>query len=248
MLFVISCKRLDLLIKSQKLKASYGACDMMGIMPRWRVYEVLGELCGIPRSIMWSINEFLDIGHDHDKGRLIVYGHWDPKELHSLAASVYRRWGVEGVKAALHHHIMDYVCTLLTKLKYGKLVRHIIDEVMKRGLAVVYEDVETGQVYMSSNITSKTLRMRYLRKEDVTGYIQDALLPMLDQVLKLIDRDFRAKSDEVSELLTQLARKLKLCIRESANKLIKLHIDALLRKEESPCKTKITEISEIKDH
>ena len=187
---------------------------------------------------MRTINEFLDLGCDHDKGRLIIYGHWDANELYNLVVSVYRKWGVEGVKAAIHHHIMDYVCTLLTRLKYGKLVNYILDEIMRRGFAVVYEDVDSGQVYISSNVTSRTLRMSYIGKDNVANYISNMLLQNVNQVLKLMDKDFRSKSDSISALITQFAKNLEPCIKESANKLIKLHIDSFFRKEVSPCKTK----------
>lgn len=44
------------------------------------MHESLGEFCGISKSLMHEVNRFIDLRLDHDKGRLIVYGRWDPKE------------------------------------------------------------------------------------------------------------------------------------------------------------------------
>jgi len=80
-------------------------------MPKWRVHEALAELCGIPRALMRELNEFIDSIGDprfHDVNRVIVGGRWDPEALAYVGYVVLERWGYEGLRAFLHHHLLDY--------------------------------------------------------------------------------------------------------------------------------------------
>jgi len=206
-------------------------------MPKWVVHEDLGEICNIPRSLMRSINKFLDIGLDHDRGRLIVYGRWDPDELYSIAKQVYEKWGLEGVKAMIHHHLMDYTCSLLTKLKYGALIKYIVKEVKRNRFARIYEDINSGQLY-TSPLVKGTLRTIELRREEAIEFIAERITSKVDEVLNYIERDFAKLHDPISKHLHNLAKNMRNCIRTSAHKLIHTYISALLiEARESPCKS-----------
>jgi len=196
-------------------------------MPRWVVHENLGEFCGISRNLMHEVNRFIDLGLDHDGGRLIVYGHWDPYELYRMASKVYEMYGSEGVKVALHHHLMDYVCSLLTKLKYGALVRHIVGEIKRVGFATVYEDVNTGQVY-TSPLVRGFLRTISLKREEAIEFVYSKVKDMVDNVLNLLSKDFFKQRDEVEKILHNLSRDMKKCIEESAKKLVYTYTTSLL--------------------
>jgi len=146
-------------------------------MPRWNVHELLGETCGIPRRVMREVNKFIDLGLNHDKGRFIVYGHWDPRELYSIATQVHTIWGTNGVRAMIHHHLMDYTCTLITKLKGGVLVRHVLEDIRRTGFATIYEDIDTGRVYSTPLPYSRSpIRLLYLKKEDMPKFIFERII------------------------------------------------------------------------
>jgi len=87
-------------------------CGGRGLyMPKWRVHEALAELCGIPRALMRELNEFIDSTGDprfHDVNRVIIEGRWDPEALAYADYVVLERWGYEGLKAFLCHHMLDY--------------------------------------------------------------------------------------------------------------------------------------------
>ena len=206
-------------------------------MPRWIVHESLGEFCGISRNLMHEVSKFIDLGLDHDKGRLIAYSHWDPNKLYEMASEVYEKYGVEGVKAMLHHHLMDYVCSLLTKLKYGALVRHIVREIKRTGFVVVYEDVNTGQVYTNPSARG-LLRTISLRRGEAVEFVYNKVKTMVNNVLNLINKDFSKQRDDVEKLLYSLSRDMKECIEKSVRRLVYIHIISSLNKShENPCKS-----------
>ena len=60
----------------------------------------------------------------HDKNRVIVDGHWLPEALLYLAVVAYDAWGYSGLKAVLHHNLLDYAHTLATGGKYGWLAKY----------------------------------------------------------------------------------------------------------------------------
>jgi hypothetical protein len=94
-------------------------------MPEWIVHMYTGErFCEISKGVYEKVNSFIDIGPEHDINRIIINGHWNPEALIYLALFSYERWGYEGLKAMIHHHLLDYAETLASKGKYGFLVRN----------------------------------------------------------------------------------------------------------------------------
>lgn len=80
-------------------------------MPPWIVHEVLGELCDIPRELMREINNFIDSIKDpeaHDLNRVILHKRWHPEALFHLTVIILDRYGFKGLRATLHHHLLDY--------------------------------------------------------------------------------------------------------------------------------------------
>jgi hypothetical protein len=97
-------------------------------MPEWIVHLYTGErFCGIQRGVYEEVNKFIDpheLFHDHDVNRVIINGHWIPEALLHLALVCYERWGYEGLKACLHHHILDYSKTLASRGPHGYIVKN----------------------------------------------------------------------------------------------------------------------------
>jgi hypothetical protein len=85
-------------------------------VPEWVVHLYTGEkFCGISRRVYSKVNEFIDSNPlGHDVNRVIVNGHWIPEALLYLTYTTYDIWGCEGVKAVLHHNLLDYCKTLIT--------------------------------------------------------------------------------------------------------------------------------------
>jgi len=94
-------------------------------MPEWVVHLYTGErFCGIQMGVYEEVNRFIDSpGSSHDVNRVIIDGHWIPEALLYLAFVCYERWGYEGLKACLHHHILDYSKTLASGGPHGHLVK-----------------------------------------------------------------------------------------------------------------------------
>jgi hypothetical protein len=96
-------------------------------MPEWIIHLYTGEsFCNIHRSVYEEVNRFIDSIPEpeyHDANRVIIEGHWIPEALLYLALVTYERWGDIGLKAMLHHHLLDYSNTLVTSGPYGFLVR-----------------------------------------------------------------------------------------------------------------------------
>ncbi len=189
---------------------------------------------------MGEVSRFIDLGLEHDKGRLILYGHWDPRELYTVALQVHKRWGSDGVKAFLHHHLMDYACSLLTKLVYGAIVKRMVKDVKRMGFAEVYEDVDTGKLY-TSPYASRTLRVIQLRGGDeVSEFIAKRVMGFIRQVLDLMVRDFSGEDDQLSGYISALAgdERFRDCIEEGLKILVSKHVESLLkgREDDSPCR------------
>jgi len=116
-------------------------------MPGWHVREALAELCGIPRALMRELNEFIDSVEDprfHDANRVIVEGRWDPEALVYAGSVVLKKWGYEGLRAFLHHNLLDYAEQLalsrrVREIRTGSyefgwiegLVRKVLDNIVK---------------------------------------------------------------------------------------------------------------------
>jgi hypothetical protein len=94
-------------------------------MPEWVVHLYTGErFCGIQRGVYEEVNRFIDSpGSSHDVNRVIIDGHWIPEALLYLAFVCYEKWGYEGLKACLHHHILDYSKTLASGGPHGYIVK-----------------------------------------------------------------------------------------------------------------------------
>ncbi|RLG76721.1 MAG: hypothetical protein DRO12_04025 [Thermoprotei archaeon] len=131
-------------------------------------------------------------------------------------------------------HIMDYVCSLLMKLKYGALVKHIIKEIRRAGFATLYEDVDTGQVYTSPSARG-LLRTVSLRREEAMEFVFRKVRDMVNSILNLINRDFSKQRDNVEKLLHSLSRDMKKCIEESTRKLVYTYITSLLNGSSEKC-------------
>ena len=217
-------------------------------MPKWNVHVELGKYCSIDEYIMEEINKFLDEGFEHDKGRLIIYGHWELSELLPVASYAYEKWGSVGVKALIHHHLMDYTCSLMTKLKYGALIKHIVNDINKMGFSIIYEDVDTGQIYTNPNVRG-TLRTMYLKKDEVKEFItKKIVLPFITEALNTLIKGISSKTSEkpskcredVLKSLSSSIRELENCIITSAIVLVDKYVGALLNKDhENPCKAAV---------
>jgi len=220
-------------------------------MPKWSVHEELGELCSISRDVMKEINKFLDEGLKHDKGRLIIYGHWELNEFLPIADYVYKRWSLVGIKALIHHHLMDHTCSLMTKPKYGALIEHIINDINRMGFSIIYEDVDTGQIYTNPNVRG-TLRTMYLEKDEVKVFVAERIvLPFITQALNLLSKDISNQTSQTSKRplkckedvlksLSSLIKELESCIITSATILVDKYVRALFNKDhENPCKAAI---------
>jgi len=118
-------------------------------MPRHEVHEVLGELCGISRSLMKELNVFIDSVRDHifhDANRVIRAAHWNPEALLYIASIVYRKWGKMGLKAFLHHHLLDYTETLISKGRYGAIFKYAIEDIRRSGFVRLAKNIKTGDL------------------------------------------------------------------------------------------------------
>ena len=93
-------------------------------MAKHVVHEYLAtRFSGLPLNIVREINRFIDVVGKyekrarelgvppkvfHDANRVITNGRWDLEALLYLVVVVYGKWGYEGIKASLHHHLLDY--------------------------------------------------------------------------------------------------------------------------------------------
>jgi len=83
-------------------------------MPSWSIHSKYAwELWRIDSS---EVDEFIDRECHHDIGRFIAEQVWDLRELIPTTKLVYRRFGEDGVRAFLLHHILDYLDSLLRSL------------------------------------------------------------------------------------------------------------------------------------
>jgi hypothetical protein len=146
-------------------------------MPEWIVHLYVGEnFCRIRRRIYEEVNEFVD-ENIHDVGRIIVGGRWLPEPLLYLSFVSYERWGYEGLKAVLHHHILDYSNTLAAGGKYGWLIKY-------RGVDYAIVDVVKLCVKVLENIERDFAALLNILKrgmglEDVVLRIEEVWGPIL---------------------------------------------------------------------
>jgi len=204
-------------------------------MPRWCVHEDLGELCGIPRATMRVVNRLIDKDLGHDVGRLIAYCHWDPRELYKYVLHVYKLLGYEGIRAFMHHHLMDYICTIMKRGKYGVLYKFVAENLKAWGSVRLYEDIDSKQLYISP-FAVRNARVVWFTRNDEVNPLSERLASMVLKVIENIVSDFSNKRDEISRYIVKAALEMRDCIRQSAFKLQKLYLDALINNSEDPCK------------
>jgi len=86
-------------------------------MVTWNIHNKYALKLGISSIISQSVNRFIDIEKRHDIGRLIKNSRWDFKifkeEFTQAIKEVYEKWGIDGIKAFILHHFLDYLYTLI---------------------------------------------------------------------------------------------------------------------------------------
>jgi len=195
-------------------------------VPRWVVHEEFGELCGIARDVMSAVNRLVDVVLEHDAGRLIAYGHWDAGEFYRYASRIYNLLGCEGVKAFIHHHLMDYCCTIMRAGKYGYLFKYVADSVRRCGFARLYEDVDSGQLYVDTSVRG-LLRTVDLREGNATNALSGKIIPMILTVVENMAKDFSgAERDGVVKCVVDAVSSMRCCIEESARRLLEMLCNA----------------------
>jgi len=132
------------------------------------------------------------------RDRLIEGGHWDLKELLTLSLLVYRRWEHLGLKAFLHHHILDYMekLTRTPKIIYlRKLQLHYIyarDQIL--------HEVRKWTLAALRNLEDD---LNMIRKSIKTPILAEEIIPMLITYAREI-RDYIESTNAVKRLLKQL--------------------------------------------
>ena len=214
-------------------------------MPEWCFHKVTGEWCSIPRSLMDRINRFVDNPSKpeyHDSNRLIVSGHWLPMPLLCLALVVYEYHGRIGVKALLHHHLLDYANTLLTRGKWRSILKMLGPDQALIGVSNLVTSVLNNIVkdftrlkdldlipllkeligYEFSWLIFTENEIYFIKKEldNLVDKDRSRIIVPEEQIRKyheLIDKAKLVK--EVSNLLVKCAEELKPCIKEAVREL-----------------------------
>lgn len=89
-------------------------------MPKHVVHAYLAEkFYGIPLNVMRDVNRFIDIVREYEGWSL---GSGDTT---ILAMVVYEKWGYYGLKAALHHHLLDCTETLAIDVPREFIVKEL---------------------------------------------------------------------------------------------------------------------------
>jgi hypothetical protein len=182
-------------------------------MPEWVVHLYTGEnFCGIRRSVCEEVNKFID-SIVHDVGRIIVDGRWSPEALLYLAVISYERWGYEGVKAVIHHHMLDYSNTLASSGKYGWLLKHrgpnyVIADVMKLCNKVLDGVEKDLTILLDALKSGVSLDEVVLRIEETWGAIQRP------KFFADILRGHGIKLSELLEGIIRIVEELKGCMRK----------------------------------
>jgi len=73
------------------------------MMPSWKIHNKWARKMGLDETIMRWVNKLIDFPRDggHDEGRRNI------KALVSEGYEVYERYGEEGLKAYVLHHLLD---------------------------------------------------------------------------------------------------------------------------------------------
>jgi hypothetical protein len=74
-------------------------------MPSWKVHEKYAERFGVSEEVAKAVDRIIDNLKIHDLGRGESVG----KLIYYVVKGIYPTYGVEGVKASLLHHLLDYM-------------------------------------------------------------------------------------------------------------------------------------------
>jgi hypothetical protein len=74
-------------------------------MPSWKVHEKYAKRFGVNEEVAKAIDRIIDNPEFHDFGGRESVG----KLIYYVVKEIYPTYGVEGVKAALLHHLLDYM-------------------------------------------------------------------------------------------------------------------------------------------
>jgi hypothetical protein len=74
-------------------------------MPSWKVHEKYAKKAGISDKVAKAIDHIIDAEWIHDFGGREFVG----KLIYYTVEKIYPTYGVEGVKASLLHHLLDYM-------------------------------------------------------------------------------------------------------------------------------------------
>jgi len=190
-------------------------------VPEWIVHLYTGEsFCNIHRGVYEEINKFIDSIPEpeyHDANRVIVEGHWVPEALLHLALATYEGWGDIGLKAMLHHHLLDYSDTLVTTGPYGFLVRKYGPGY---GITYVIGSVHKVLDHVESDFTTL---LRLLKEgRDAYSIIQEVEKTWFggirhrESFLSMVIKEKRKDLERCIEDLLRAARELRECIDVSA--------------------------------
>jgi hypothetical protein len=189
-------------------------------LPKWIIHLYGGEnFCGISRDVYRKVNIFVDDPEHHDINRVIVNGRWNPEAFLYLAFTSYKAWGCEGLKAVVHHNIMDYVDTILSSNKYRSLVKncepsHIAIR-LTRLCDKILNNIEEDFVKLLSVIK------RAAGLNDVVREVKIVWNKIRrPQILLAFLRNERARILDFLESVIKVARELRDCIDECVEELV----------------------------
>jgi len=178
-------------------------------VPEWVVHLYTGKyFCRISDKVYDEVNRFVDsLGPEHDVNRIIIDGHWIPEALLYVAFHAYDVWGYEGLKALLHHNLLDYSKTLSIGGKYGYYVKNygpdytldiirftykVLDYIkddMSLLLNMLKEGIETYEIIKKidekwvSGIENLKSFLSILKREDIIKFLES----LIDVVSRLRD-------------------------------------------------------------
>jgi len=91
-------------------------------MPAWRIHHKVYQLLGLPVKVCQEIDKYIDFGAKTYLGfdlRVHDLGRQTPYILRDISRDVIDKFGVDGFRCFLAHHILDYIEALL-KLDYDR--------------------------------------------------------------------------------------------------------------------------------
>lgn len=190
-------------------------------MPKWVVHEVLGELCGISKQLMRELNNFIDSIGDptfHDANRVIIRNRWDPEALLYAAYVVLEKWGFDGLRAFLHHHLLDYAEGIGLRFRVHKTHsgNYYLTEVLNNVYAVLRNIEKDFKVFddLLSLVPQEALGV--LEKEwGVRFQYPSEVLNILTEMDKVI---------ETAKALLNASKSLEECLKDCIHELIVFYL------------------------